>query len=123
MTKLAEATPDQKIEQLESWLSNLCYSDMTGYMTKKIIPDSNELRVLFSFYTDENKYNITASPEGKNGGYLGCTMVKRAPYPGEKHVRGNDLPDGRFSEETFESIKDAIIRTELKPLYVAKRLV
>lgn len=123
MTELKEQTTDQKIEQLESWLSDICCNNMSGYVTKKIIPNSNELLVLYSLYTNENKYNITASPEGKNGGHLGCAMSKRTPYVGEAHTRGGDLPAGNFSKETFESIKSAIIGEELKPLYVPKSLV
>jgi hypothetical protein len=47
--------------------------------------------------------------------YLGATAFSRLIRPGEDHVRGNDLPDGPLSFETWQRIKDAIILYELVP--------
>ena len=49
--------------------------------------------------------------------YLGCTMENRSPYPGETHLRGNDLPDGKFNEETWKKILIAIISNELQSIF------
>lgn len=45
--------------------------------------------------------------------YLGCTVSTRKPRAGEDWNRGNDLPDGKFNKETWEQIKNSIVRHEL----------
>ena len=36
--------------------------------------------------------------------YLGCITDSRKPRAGEDWTRGNDLPDGDFSKDTFNRI-------------------
>jgi hypothetical protein len=73
----------------------------------------------FRLYTAIHSYSISMilpSPEKPNG-YMGCIASCRAPYPGETHTRGNDLPDGPYSDETWHAILAAIVRYEILPLY------
>ena len=59
-------------------------------------------------FTKEHKYRITANKD-----YLGCCAASRKARAGEDWTRGNDLPDGKFNRETWEKIKDAILRYEM----------
>lgn len=64
---------------------------------------------IIQLYSNDNVYRIKAT-----NSYLGCTALKRKPRPGEEWNRGNDLPDGPFSKETFRAILGAIVCYELK---------
>ena len=50
------------------------------------------------------------------GRYLGCVASSRIARSGENWLRGNDLPDGPFSRETFDDIIRAIVGYELVKL-------
>lgn len=67
-------------------------------------------------YTYEHKYTIVAI-DRNDSGYLGCVVSTRKPRAGEDWTRGNDLPDGSYSYETWLKIKNAIIAYELVPLF------
>lgn len=78
----------------------------------------------FTLYTSLHKYHIKASEgipadsEGKEKpSYLGCVMENRAPYPGETHLRGTDLPDGLFNAETWHNILINILNHELQSIF------
>jgi hypothetical protein len=69
------------------------------------------------FYTETNKYTITAKDEFRQYGnysYLGCIAESRKCRPGEDWHRGNDLPDGTLSGDTWTRIMCAIVRYELQ---------
>ena len=74
-------------------------------------PDNNRFRMLI--YTDKNSYSISVhySEDGKH--YLGCIASARKPRAGEDWTRGNDLPDGDFSIETFNKIMLKIVGYEM----------
>lgn len=73
--------------------------------------DRHANHVTYIICTDKHRYSISASPT-----YLGCIASTNFYRPGENWTRGNDLPDGKFCRETWEKIKDAIIRYELVKL-------
>lgn len=53
-------------------------------------------------------------------GYLGATARSRIARAGEDWLRGNDLPDGPFSRETFDYIVRAIlvhVVVQLEPVH------
>ena len=78
----------------------------------------------FKIYTENYLYHITAI-ENEEKDYLGCVSSTRKPSGGEDWTRGNDLPDGPFTYETWQKIKDGIIRYELvqiEPVEVEKVL-
>ena len=62
-------------------------------------------------YTNTNKYSIRAVVGDKS--YLGCVASARTPRAGEDWTRGNDLPDGKFCQETFDNIMKAIVGYEV----------
>ena len=63
-------------------------------------------------YTDGHRYSIVATDTD----YLGCQVSTRKPRPGEDWTRGNDLVDGKFSDDTWGKILRDIIAYELKTL-------
>jgi len=83
-------------------------------------PDENFERVVLYIYTDSHCYSIVAIDKASGDGYLGCQVSARKPLAGEDWVRGNDLPDGPFTRNTWEKIKDAIIGYELVELSISE---
>jgi len=126
--------------QLRTWLKEICPWDQDenyvqyhgrlplGYEFAKemyrVVVNSawakqtnkNTLKMLI--FTKDYKYAIVA-----NETYLGCTMSCRKPRAGEDWTRGNDLPDVKFSRETWEKIKNAIIRNELVKVVKIKEYI
>lgn len=72
------------------------------------------------FCTAAHTYSIHARAPGvreaADHGYLGCIATCRTVRAGERSLRGSDLPDGPFSAETWQQIKDAILAYELVEL-------
>ncbi len=71
-----------------------------------------------TIFTEKHSYGIALFPPAphRENGYMGCIASCRAPYPGEDWTRGNDLPDGPYSDETWHSILAGIIAYELLPI-------
>ncbi len=93
----------ETLEQVKKWLSELLYR--TNDIEDHFIIDGN----CVNFYTKNNEYIISFHEDD----YLGCQVSSRKPRAGETWTRGNDLPDGKFNEETWIRIKNAIISYEL----------
>ena len=100
-------------KQLVEWVESLRYAKYTDsslYMKEYV----NDGKIKISLYTDINHYIITACcSKGEDYSYLGCIVNARKPRAGEDWVRGNDLPDGRFSVDVWRSILRAIVGYEL----------
>jgi len=114
-----------KVDQLKQWVQEICRGEKSLENFMKVIEDkgeSNEDRSAYEFkfkfniYTGTHFYRITALDRSENEGYLGCTMSNRKPRAGEDWTRGRDLPDGKFTKETWDEIKNAIIACELVEL-------
>lgn len=82
-------------------------------------PDESFERIIVNIYTDTHCYNIIAIDRFNSDGYLGCQVSTRKSRAGEDWFRGNDLPDGPFTRNTWEKIKDAIIGYELVELSIS----
>lgn len=91
--------------KLLGWLDKFNYFSPKKVEISKNTPERFDIKI----YTDSCVYRITATNT-----YLGCTAASRKPRPGEKWTRGNDLPDGKFNEETFHRILGAILFYEAK---------
>lgn len=74
----------------------------------------NENRLHVVLFTNDHRYHIAAhtAPEGGDD-YLGCLASVRKPRAGEAWTRGNDLPDGPLTRETWDSIIHRIVGYEL----------
>ena len=105
-------------DTLFGWIKNeVCpYSNFNDYT--HITDDSNPpLRTNVNVYSHDYCYHITCTEEG----YLGSSFTCRKPRAGESWHRGNDLPDGKFNRETWESIKAAIIKNEFVKIVKQQR--
>lgn len=107
-----------KMEMLDQWIKELVFP---GEVKNFIQEDSGEgsskeVTRRFYFYTDEHKYYIVAIERSVGRSYLGCQVSTRKPRAGEDWSRGNDLPDGDFTKETWNSIIEAVVRYELVKL-------
>jgi len=115
----------QDFAELAQWSQPLCrYNKLEDF----VILDYKNQTLKIKFYTKDNTYHVSAILPGirveesfrtkdgmykKDEGYLGCIVNSRKPRAGEDWTRGNDLPDGSYTEETWNKIKNAIIAYEL----------
>lgn len=101
--------------QLEKWLKEISRfgntNDFVEWCEGEGSPE--KVREKVCIYTKDNYYAIVAIWKKNGKSYLGCVANKRKPRAGESWTRGNDLPDGDFSEKTWNEIKNAIIAYEL----------
>lgn len=100
-------------EQFREWIQEICrWNNVKDFVHLSEYTFSPfYMKVLI--YTREHKYCIIAKEKNDGNSYLGCVVDARKPRAGETWTRGNDLPDGKFCRETWERIKDSIIRYEL----------
>lgn len=80
----------------------------------KVHNQPNVLYILM--WTNCHEYQIQAKLPNNNGtqkGYLGLTGKVRKPKAGETWKRGNDLYDGLYCKNTFDTIIKNIVRYEL----------
>jgi hypothetical protein len=104
-----------KMEKLKFWVDRLVFSGKPEefiQISESFKTENEEVREI-CFYTNEYKYRIYAVDRKKDEGYLGCQVSARKMRPGEDWTRGNDLADGKFNEETWNSIIASIVRYEL----------
>lgn len=101
------------INDFETWLEEICDNS-------KYIKELNGKSVMYIIFTETYKYNIVVAEhtknilgDGKVLSYLGCQVSSRKPRAGETWTRGNDLPDGPLTRETWEKIKTSILKYEL----------
>jgi len=72
--------------------------------------------VRFKIYTEAHCFHISATWKDYTAQYLGCIANTRQSRVGEDWFRGSDLPDGYFCRETWECIKNAMLKYEMKAL-------
>jgi len=70
--------------------------------------------ITFRIYTETHRYSISSTWKENHAQYLGCIASTRGFRVGEDWTRDSDLPDGYFCRETWERIKNAIFRYEMK---------
>lgn len=105
-------TKEEGKKQLIEWLDSVTFC--RGKKMYEFFEDDEGLRV--SLYTDNFCYSIGAS-FNSNDGYLGGLSHCRKKRAGEERIRGNDLPDGKFSYNTWRSILSGIVRNELVEIF------
>jgi len=101
-------------KQLVEWLRAYKYS--YGKRVHVVVNTEDEIRL--RIYTARNCYGIHAHIVRPDYIYFACEASTRAPRPGEDWTRGNDLPDGQFSQELLHEIMGSIVFYEA--LEVAK---
>jgi len=109
-----------KMQMLEQWLKELIFpGDVKNFIEEESGEgNGEEVTRRFSFYTMEHQYFIIAIErfDGDDNSYLGCQVSTRKCRAGEDWIRGNDLPDGKFTRKTWDMIINAIVSYELVQL-------
>ena len=122
VVKIKDKKSKQKL--LEEWVAQLIFPGKVGDFiqdTKGYNSPEDEHFKEFCFYTEDNKYTITAIDRKKDDGFLCCGVTCRKYRPGEGYHRGNDLRDGSFTKETWDTIVHAIVSYELVKLSKYKK--
>jgi len=99
-------------------ISNIPYFDQSNKpeywlsSAEAVSPDPVSVEVVL--YTERNEYRIVGflHDDGKPP-YLGASVRARTPRAGETWRRGNDLPDGDYSDELWQRIFMSIVGYEL----------
>ncbi len=114
-----------KMEMLDQWLKELIFPGVVSdfIQEKSGKDDTNEVVREICFYTKEHQYAINAIErfDGDDNSYLGCQVSTRKARAGEDWMRGNDLPDGKFTKKTWDIIINAIVSYELVKLSVYQK--
>ena len=107
-----------KMELLDQWLGELIFpGEVDDFVqTVRVYKDETQHLKEMCIYTNQFKYHIIASDRPDDEGYLGCQVSARKARAGEDWIRGNDLPDGDFNEDTWRKILYSIINYELEIL-------
>jgi hypothetical protein len=129
MKSVTDTTVALAASTLRAWLSEIYPPEQVN---RCIMVDAPKRRIVAKIWTATNEHTITAAlqaadPEAVDdvrrcrlgnsedalaASYLGAASVSRLQRPGETWNRGNDLPDGRFSAETWRRILAGIVRYE-----------
>ena len=108
-----------KMDELDQWLKELVYPGKVKDFIEEVSgkANKNEIEREICFYTENYCYFIYAIERlDDKDSYIGCQVNARKKRAGETWHRGNDLPDGVFSKETWNKIIYAIVNYELVKL-------
>jgi len=109
---LSLSTIEGDFPDLYKWVRSITrYNDFDKFVVVERDEPHESRSVRIKFWTSENEYSIRASLADAD--YLGCVVSARKPRTGEDWTRGNDLPDGRYCEETWLEIVYGILAYEL----------
>jgi len=103
------------IEDLLIWINDLVYPakiDEIAQIKHDKNDDGNKTCAV-NFYTEEYMYSIYAVERDDDKSYLSCGATCRKARAGEHWLRGNDLPDGRLSLNTWNRIMKGIVKYEV----------
>ena len=118
MNKSSPEMGSDKIDVLENdWFPEVFGVNWMDYVETVLAGNEPKSRTKgYEFYTSVYKYSIRAVDRYGKKGYLGCSSSTRKNRAGEGWNRGNDLPDGPFNKDTWNSILRRIIKYEAVPL-------
>ena len=95
------------------------YGNVDSVMLISKPEDSKNDWITVRFFTNDYSYSIHVHwKQTMEDSYLGCTVTSRKPRPGESWHRGNDLPDGKYNDETWNDILRGIVSYEMKTLQI-----
>ncbi len=94
-------------QQLEQWLHQRGFKPKHLRWEQLVAEGDARERVIFA--TTKNNYFLAFTDT-----YLGVVSNSRVTRPGENWTRGNDLPDGEFSEKTLDESLKAVLLYELR---------
>jgi len=111
-------TLEKAVGQVRAWLGHI-YSPSQIGKAVHVRPEDGEFgSIHVKIWTNTNEYRVCISLKSLRQGdaYMGAYVSTRKPRAGETWTRGNDLPDGRFSEELWHRILTAIVRYEAQEI-------
>ena len=100
---------EEKKAQLSGWLGQFSPHDPLGVCFR--FTEKEDGRGSLIFCTAAHTYHLSFADD-----YLGAQACTRTYRAGEDWCRGNDLPDGKFTRETFDNIIRAVFAYELVAL-------
>ncbi len=109
---------EQAYEKVREWLKAV-YRPSQIERAIHVLPDTDEYGAMhIKIWTDTNEYRIriVLKSGGLENAYMGASASTRKPRTGETWTRGNDLPDGKFSEELWRDILAAIVKYEAQEI-------
>lgn len=105
---------EREYPKFYQWMQTIIWNNGKSVIYSIQNIDSTEERLKVFIYTHCSQYVIYLRKPIKDEGYIGCGVTNRMERPGETWKRGRDLPDGKYNEETFRKIVNAIVAYELK---------
>ena len=96
-------------KRLQEWLEEVISYGVEPLRRLRFKEEDGRGSVIFC--TGTHSYHLSFTET-----YLGCTASSRTQCPGESWTRGSDLPDGKFSRETFDEIIRAVLAYEVVDL-------
>jgi hypothetical protein len=115
------------ISDFKEWLKEICYDNSKYIKVDERRLDSPPVSYFETYkvyikvyiYTDSYRYSIVAiERENPLKSYLSCMVSNRKSRTGEDWIRSKYLSHGKLKIETWEKIKNAIIKNELVPLEI-----
>lgn len=109
---------EQAYEKVREWLGAV-YRPSQIDRAIHVCPDAGEYGAIhIKIWTDTNEYRIriVLMPKELENAYMGASAAARKPRVGEDWTRGNDLPDGKFSEKLWLDIMVAIVKYEAQEI-------
>ena len=110
---------EQAYKKIKEWLGAVYGPSQIEKAVHVRPDDGGRGSIHVKIWTDTNEYRIRVSlrPSGELGdAYMGASASARKPRVGEDWTRGNDLPDGKFSEELWREIMVAIVKYEAQEI-------
>lgn len=113
---------EHAISSMRQWLEDIyppSQVDRAMLIEHKYVPKSfvKQLNIHVKLWTATNMYTVSCSLHPDNPqGYMGAFARSRKSRTGETWTRGNDLPDGKYTEETWQNILHAIVRYEVEEI-------
>jgi len=109
---------EQACKKIREWLGEI-YRPSQIERAINVRPVDGHGSIHFKIWTSTNEYRIRValSPTGGlEDAYMGAGASTRKPRAGETWVRGNDLPDGKMSDQLWRKILAAIVRYEAQEI-------
>lgn len=104
-------TYEEMVSEISNWLGDwLRYGTAPDERIRFERREHDDESGVMYFATQMNNYSISFT----GGRYMGGVVSSRLARAGETWLRGNDLPDGEFSRETFEKIMRAVVGYEME---------
>ena len=112
--KTIQETHNENYNTLLSYIKEIFTDSKFKTSTDKTVYIKNNKYISkVKLYTARHEYIISLITDNNNSSYIGCICNNRYRLVDEDHIRSNDLSDGKFTRELFDTIIKDIVRTEI----------